>query len=82
LRAAAPSRRIAQRDRRDDQKTGIDGLDIPCCLACGAGAISRQPVKTLGFDVIASTPEQFAKQLQEDVERWGPVAKAASEEKK
>jgi tripartite-type tricarboxylate transporter receptor subunit TctC len=39
-------------------------------------------IKTLGFDVIASTPEEFAKQLQEDVERWGPVAKAASEEQK
>jgi tripartite-type tricarboxylate transporter receptor subunit TctC len=42
----------------------------------------KERVKTLGFDVIVSTPEQFAKQLQEDVERWGPVAKAASEEKK
>ena len=42
----------------------------------------KDRVKTLGFDVIASTPEQFARQLQEDVERWGPVAKAASEEKK
>jgi tripartite-type tricarboxylate transporter receptor subunit TctC len=42
----------------------------------------KERVKTLGFDVIASTPEQFAKQLQEDVERWGPVAKAAGEEKK
>ncbi|MBX9842392.1 MAG: tripartite tricarboxylate transporter substrate binding protein [Xanthobacteraceae bacterium] len=42
----------------------------------------KERVKTLGFDVIASTPEQFARQLQEDVERWGPVAKAASEEKK
>jgi tripartite-type tricarboxylate transporter receptor subunit TctC len=39
-------------------------------------------IKTLGFDVIASTPEEFAKQLQEDVERWGPVAKVVSEEKK
>jgi tripartite-type tricarboxylate transporter receptor subunit TctC len=39
-------------------------------------------IKTLGFDVIASTPQEFAKQLQEDVERWGPVAKVVSEEKK
>ena len=39
-------------------------------------------IKTLGFDVIASTPQEFAKQLQDDVERWGPVAKAAGEEKK
>jgi tripartite-type tricarboxylate transporter receptor subunit TctC len=39
-------------------------------------------IKTLGFDVIASTPQEFAKQLQEDVKRWGPVAKAAGEDKK
>jgi len=39
-------------------------------------------IKTLGFDVIASTPDEFAQQLQEDVARWGPVAKVASEEKK
>jgi len=42
----------------------------------------KERIKTLGFDVIASTPQEFAKQLQEDVERWAPVAKAASEEKK
>jgi tripartite-type tricarboxylate transporter receptor subunit TctC len=42
----------------------------------------KAQIKTLGFDVIASTPQQFAKQLQEDVERWSPVAKAASESKK
>jgi tripartite-type tricarboxylate transporter receptor subunit TctC len=42
----------------------------------------KDRIKTLGFDVIASTPQEFAKQLQEDVERWGPVAKAAGEEKK
>lgn len=39
-------------------------------------------IKTLGFDVIASTPQEFARQLQEDLERWTPVAKVASEEKK
>ena len=39
-------------------------------------------VKTLGFDVIASSPQGFAKQLQEDLDRWTPVAKAASETKK
>ncbi len=42
----------------------------------------KERIKTLGFDVIASTPQEFAKQLQEDVERWAPVAKTASEEKK
>jgi tripartite-type tricarboxylate transporter receptor subunit TctC len=43
----------------------------------------KERIKTLGFDLIASTPEQFGKALLEDVERWSPVAKvAASEEKK
>lgn len=35
-------------------------------------------VKTLGYDLIASTPDEFAKQLREDIERWSPVAKAAN----
>ena len=42
----------------------------------------KERVKTLGFDLIASTPAQFGKQLQEDVERWSPVAKAAATEEK
>ena len=42
----------------------------------------KERVKTLGFDLIASTPEQFGKQLQDDVERWGPVAKAAAADEK
>lgn len=42
----------------------------------------KERIKTLGFDLIASTPEQFGRQLQEDVERWGPVAKAAASEDK
>ena len=42
----------------------------------------KERVKTLGFDLIAGTPEQFGKQLQEDVERWGPVAKAAASDEK
>ncbi len=37
----------------------------------------KDRIRALGFDLIASTPEQFGRQLQEDVERWGPVAKAA-----
>jgi tripartite-type tricarboxylate transporter receptor subunit TctC len=39
-------------------------------------------IKTLGFDVVASTPQEFARQLQEDIERWSPVANAAGEAKK
>ena len=38
----------------------------------------KAQVKTLGYDLIASTPDEFAKQLREDIERWGPVAKAAN----
>jgi tripartite-type tricarboxylate transporter receptor subunit TctC len=39
-------------------------------------------VKTLGYDLIESTPQAFAKQLQDDIGRWGPVAKAAGANKK
>ena len=38
----------------------------------------KAQVKTLGYNLIASTPDEFAKQLREDIERWGPVAKAAN----
>ena len=31
----------------------------------------------LGFDVIASTPEQFAVQIRADVEKWGKVIRNA-----
>ena len=51
-------------------------------LAILATPEMKARIKTLGFDVIASTPQEFAKQLQDDVARWGPVAKAAGEEKK
>ncbi|MDB5584357.1 MAG: family major facilitator superfamily protein [Bradyrhizobium sp.] len=37
----------------------------------------KQRIKTLGYDVIASTPEQFAAQLRTDIERWGGVAARA-----
>ena len=37
----------------------------------------RQRVTELGFDVIASTPEQFAAQVRFEIERWGKVIKAA-----
>jgi tripartite-type tricarboxylate transporter receptor subunit TctC len=37
-------------------------------------------VKTLGYDVITGSPEQFGRQLRDDIARWGPVAKAAAAE--
>jgi tripartite-type tricarboxylate transporter receptor subunit TctC len=37
----------------------------------------KQRVTDLGFDVIASTPEQFAVQVKFEIERWGKVIRAA-----
>ncbi len=37
----------------------------------------KERAKKLGYDLIESTPEEFAAQLQADVERWGGVAKKA-----
>lgn len=34
----------------------------------------RERVKTIGFDIVGSTPEQFAIQLQDDVRRWRRIA--------
>jgi tripartite-type tricarboxylate transporter receptor subunit TctC len=42
----------------------------------------KERIRTLGFDVIASTPGEFAQQLRDDVMRWGPVSNAAGEEKR
>ena len=33
--------------------------------------------KQLGYDMIESTPQQFAEDLKSDIARWGPVAKRA-----
>ena len=35
-------------------------------------------IKTLGFDMIVSTPEQFGTQLVKDVERWSNVVKRSN----
>jgi tripartite-type tricarboxylate transporter receptor subunit TctC len=37
----------------------------------------KDRVRTLGYDLIASGPAEFARQLQDDVERWAPAVKAA-----
>ena len=37
----------------------------------------KERVKKLGFDLIESSPEQFAAELRSDIERWGPVANRA-----
>ncbi|MGE5523125.1 MAG: Bug family tripartite tricarboxylate transporter substrate binding protein, partial [Rhodospirillaceae bacterium] len=37
----------------------------------------QERVAALGFDVVASTPEQFAAQIKNEVEKWGKVIRAA-----
>lgn len=34
-------------------------------------------IKQLGYDMIESSPQQFAEELKADIARWGPVAKRA-----
>jgi hypothetical protein len=38
----------------------------------------KERVKTLGYDVIASTPEEFGKQTTNDVTRWSEVVRRAN----
>ena len=37
----------------------------------------QERIKTLGFDVIASTPAEFGAQMKHDVARWSEVVKRA-----
>jgi tripartite-type tricarboxylate transporter receptor subunit TctC len=37
----------------------------------------RERVAALGFDIVASTPEQFAAQVKAEIEKWGKVIRAA-----
>ena len=37
----------------------------------------QQRVRMLGFDIVASSRGEFARQLQDDVERWAPAVNAA-----
>ena len=41
----------------------------------------KERIKTLGFDVIASTPEEFGAQMKNDVARWGSVVEKAGIQK-
>jgi tripartite-type tricarboxylate transporter receptor subunit TctC len=38
----------------------------------------KERAKKLGYDLIESTPQQFATQLRIDVDRWGGVARKAN----
>lgn len=42
-----------------------------------ARADMKERVAALGFDVIASTPEQFAAQVKTEIDKWAKVIKAA-----
>ena len=37
----------------------------------------KERVATLGFDIVASAPEQFAAQIKTEIAKWGKVVKAA-----
>ena len=38
----------------------------------------KERIRTLGYDVIASTPEEFAAQAKRDVVRWSDVVRRAN----
>jgi tripartite-type tricarboxylate transporter receptor subunit TctC len=37
----------------------------------------RERISGQGFDIVASTPEQFAAQIKVEVEKWGRVIRSA-----
>jgi tripartite-type tricarboxylate transporter receptor subunit TctC len=38
----------------------------------------RERLATLGYDPVASTPEEFAVRIKSEMETWGKVIKAAN----
>jgi len=40
----------------------------------------KQRVRVLGYDLIASSPVEFAKQLRDDMDRWASAVKASGAE--
>jgi len=47
-------------------------------IAILATADMQERIKTLGYDVIASTPEEFGAQMRGDVARWSEVVRRAN----
>jgi tripartite-type tricarboxylate transporter receptor subunit TctC len=37
----------------------------------------KERITAQGFDIIASSPEQFAAQIRTEIEKWGKVVRAA-----
>ena len=55
---------------------------MPAAMADDIVRLLAQPdvkerVAGLGFDIVASTPEQFAAQIKTEIEKWGKVIRAA-----
>ena len=38
----------------------------------------KERIRTLGYDMIAGTPEEFGAQMKNDVARWSDVVKRAN----
>jgi tripartite-type tricarboxylate transporter receptor subunit TctC len=38
----------------------------------------KEQLATLGYDLIASTPEEFAHRIKVEIETWGKVIRAAN----
>jgi tripartite-type tricarboxylate transporter receptor subunit TctC len=47
-------------------------------IAILATADMKERIKTLGYDMIASTPREFGAQVKNDVIRWSDVVKRAN----
>lgn len=54
----------------------IQRLHQAVVKACANPAV-RKNLESLGYDVVASTPEEYSQYLHKEIERWTPVVKAA-----
>jgi tripartite-type tricarboxylate transporter receptor subunit TctC len=64
---------------------GLDGAIVKKLhdevVAILAAEDMKARIKTLGFDMIESSPEEFGAQMQQDVRRWGAVVEKAGIQK-
>lgn len=54
----------------------IQRLHEAVVKACANGAV-RKNLESLGYDVLASTPDEYSTYLHKEIDRWTPVVKAA-----
>jgi tripartite-type tricarboxylate transporter receptor subunit TctC len=57
---------------------GRVGFGTPPFAASTAGVRTKERLVALGYDVVASTPEEFRTRITAEIEMWAKVIRAAN----